>query len=130
MSSGATSTRRRRSSRKASLSTVISVRLTLSTGPELFAAVHSAPSASERIKQLATLGLAAERAGMALDALRPAVIASLAVPRDPPAASAITPRPRHVDREPTRSPPQEESSPSRSADLDAAMLGAQAFGFG
>jgi hypothetical protein len=130
MSSGASTSRRRRTARKASLSTVVSVRLTLSTGPELFAAVHSAPSASERIKQLATLGLAAERAGIPLDALLPGASPPAAVPRAMTAAPTIPPKPRPVDREPLRPAPLDDVPPSPSADLDAAMLGAQAFGFG
>lgn len=130
MGSGASTSKRRRTGRKASLSTVVSVRLTLSTGPDLFAAVHSAPSASERIKQLATLGLAAERAGVPLEALVPAAGAVVPPPRPTPSAPTSPAKPRAVDRAPARPAPLEEVSAPPSADLDAAMLGAQAFGFG
>lgn len=133
MGSGASTSKRRRTGRKASLSTVVSVRLTLSTGPDLFAAVHSAPSASERIKQLATLGLAAERAGVPLEALVPAAGAVAPPPRPTPSTSSAPTspaKPRAVDRAPARPAPLEEVSAPPSADLDAAMLGAQAFGFG
>jgi hypothetical protein len=133
MSSGATTPKRRRSGRKASLSTVVSVRLTLSTGPELFAAVHSAPSASERIKQLATLGLAAERAGVGLEGLLAGAALPTTpapVPRVPPTRSIAPAQPAPVRSRPVAVEADQPAPLNDAADLDAAMLGAKAFGFG